>query len=163
KYNNLTKLYRYVNKEVINENKVPSQLQHTSITSKSTKKELISTKTSISKSDTNTANKNPEDIPFIKAFDIALNLKEKAVSSNTIKDYRRKVKLFVAWMKKTHPTKKNIREIYRKDLLDYFNEILLKTSARNRNNYRTELASIFQVLKNNELIDENYIHTIGSG
>jgi hypothetical protein len=63
-------------------------------------------------------------------------------------------------MEETHPTKKNIREISRKDLLDYFNGIVLKTSARNRNNYRTELGRIFQVLKNNELVAENYIKSI---
>ena len=38
--------------------------------------------------------------------------------------------------------------------------LFLKTSARNRNNYRTELGSIFQVLKNNELVAENYIQSI---
>jgi hypothetical protein len=63
-------------------------------------------------------------------------------------------------MEETHPIMKNIREISRKDLLDYFNGIVLKTSAINRNNYRTELGSIFQVLKNNELVDENYIQSI---
>jgi integrase len=112
------------------------------------------------KKEQNTGKKNQEEMSIVKAFDFALSLKEKAVSSGTIKDYKRKTKLFIAWMEETHPTKKNIREISRKDLLDYFNGIVLKTSARNRNNYRTELGSIFQVLKNNELVDENYIQTI---
>ena len=63
-------------------------------------------------------------------------------------------------MQEAHPTnKKSIREIFRKDLLDYFNGIVLKISARNRNNYRTALRSIFQVLKNNELAAENYIQS----
>ena len=36
---------------------------------------------------------------------------------------------------RNHPTKKNIREIFRKNLLNYFNEIVLKINARNHNNY----------------------------
>jgi integrase len=95
-----------------------------------------------------------------EAFSFALNLKEKTVSILTIRDYRRKALLFTAWMNETHPTKKNIREVSRKNLLDYLNGIVLKTSARNRNNFRTELGSIFQVLKTNEMVAENYIQTI---
>lgn len=147
-------------KEALKENTTLSPLKNTSINSESTKKDLKSTNKAIFKEQQSTSHKKQEDMSFTKAFELALNLKEKAVSTSTIKDYRRKVKLFVAWMKENHPTKKNIREISRKDLLDYFNEIVLKTSARNRNNYRTELGSIFQVLRNNELIDENYIHSI---
>lgn len=145
-------------KEAIKENTIPTPLQQNP--NKLTKRGSKNTKKAVAIVKTATKKKNQEDIPYTKAFDLALRLKEKAVSSNTIKDYRRKVKLFVAWMEKTHPTKKNIREISRKDLLDYFNEVLLKTSARNRNNYRTELASIFQVLKNNEIVDKNHIHSI---
>ncbi|WP_397446923.1 tyrosine-type recombinase/integrase [Polaribacter sp. R77954] len=147
-------------KEAMNENTPPSPLQPIPLTSKSTKKEVAITKISTSTEKQHIAPKNQEEMSFVKAFDFALRLKEKAVSTATIKDYRRKVKLFIAWMEETHPTKKNIGEISRKDLLDYFNGIVLKTSARNRNNYRTELGSIFQVLKNNELVTENYIHSI---
>jgi hypothetical protein len=60
-------------------------------------------------------------------------------------------------MEETHPTKKNITEIFRKNILYYFNEIILNISARNRNNYKTALRSNFQILKNNELVAENYI------
>jgi integrase len=105
-------------------------------------------------------NEQEEVTSIKKAFDFALQLKEKEVSERTIKDYRRKIKLFINWMEEKHPTKKNINEISRKDLLDYLNAIVLQTSARNRNNFRTELGSIFQVLKNNELIAENYIQSI---
>jgi len=92
----------------------------------------------------NTENKKQEGRSIVKAFDLALSLKEKTVSIGTIKDYQRKIKLFIAWMEETHATKKNIREISRKNLFDYFNGIVLKTSARNRNNYRTELRSIIE-------------------
>ncbi|WP_439128436.1 tyrosine-type recombinase/integrase [Polaribacter sp.] len=95
-----------------------------------------------------------------KAFNFALDLKEKEVSERTIRDYRRKIKLFIIWMEEKYPNIKFIKQISRKNLIEYLNSILLKTSARNRNNFRTELGSVFQVLKNNELITENYIQSI---
>ena len=107
-------------------------------------------------------NKKEEDqgLAIVKAFDFALGLKEKEVSDRTIKDYKRKIQLFIAWLTENYPEKKFIKEISRKNLLDYLNAIVLKTSARNRNNFRTELGSIFQVLKNNELVVENYLQSI---
>ena len=104
--------------------------------------------------------KDVQGLTIKQAFDFALDLKEKEVSDQTIRDYRRKIYLFINSMNENYPNKKYIREVSRKDLVDYLNGIVLKTSARNRNNYRTELGSIFQVLKNNELVDENYLQSI---
>ncbi|UAM98005.1 site-specific integrase [Polaribacter litorisediminis] len=101
-----------------------------------------------------------EGISIQKAFDTALDLKEKEVSKGTIRDYRSKILRFITWIQKTYPDKKNIKEITRKDLTAFLNSILLETSPRSRNNYRTELGSLFQVLKNNEMVTENYIPTI---
>ncbi|WP_343330856.1 site-specific integrase [Polaribacter staleyi] len=101
-----------------------------------------------------------DGISITKAFDLALELKEKEVSERTITDYRRKSNKFIAWMETSYPDKKNIKSIARKDIIEYLNTILLRTSARSRNNYRTELGSLFQVLKDNELVDENYIQSI---
>ncbi|OAD46678.1 tyrosine-type recombinase/integrase [Polaribacter atrinae] len=101
-----------------------------------------------------------DGISITKTFDLALELKEKEVSERTISDYRRKSNKFIAWMEASYPDKKNIKSIARKDIIEYLNTILLRTSARSRNNYRTELGSLFQVLKDNELVDENYIQSI---
>lgn len=150
-------------KEALDKNTITSLLENVILKgefSKTTEKTIKNTQKTTPIKEQNTEDKNQEEMSIVKAFDFDLSLKEKAVSSGTIKDYKRKAKLFIAWMEETHPTKKNIREISRKDLLDYFNGIILKTSARNRNNYRTEFGSIFQVLKNNELVDENYIQSI---
>ena len=99
-------------------------------------------------------------ISITKAFNLALELKEKEVSERTISDYRRKSNKFIAWMEVNYPDKKHVKSIDRKDIIEYLNTILLRTSARSRNNYRTELGSLFQVLKDNELVDENYIQSI---
>jgi hypothetical protein len=132
-------------KEALDENTITSLIQNVLVKgklTKITKSAIENTQKTTPIKEQNTENKNQEGMSIVKAFDFALSLKEKAVSIGTIKDYKRKIKLFIAWMEETHATKKNIREISRKNLFDYFNGIVLKTSARNRNNYRTELRSI---------------------
>ena len=94
------------------------------------------------------------------AFDFALVLKQKEVSKTTFNDYKRKINKLLLWLQTNLPDKKYIHQIKRKDILDFLNTILLKTSSRTRNNYRAELSSVFQVLKNNELVKENYLKTI---
>ena len=126
------------------------------------KQNIATGEENIASNNKNIANekKDVQGLTIKQAFDFALDLKEKEVSDQTIRDYRRKIYLFINSMNENYPNKKYIREVSRKDLVDYLNGIVLKTSARNRNNYRTELGSIFQVLKNNELVDENYLQSI---
>ncbi|MBU3012272.1 site-specific integrase [Polaribacter vadi] len=97
---------------------------------------------------------------FSEAFDFALELKQKEVSKTTLNDYKRKIKKFLGWLEINQPKKKYIDQIKRKDILDFLNSILLKTSPRTRNNYKSDLSSVFQVLKNNELVKENYLKTV---
>ena len=126
------------------------------------KQNIATGEENIASNDKNIANekKDVQGLTIKQAFDFALDLKEKEVNDRTIRDYRRKIYLFINSMNENYPNKKYIREVSRKDLVEYLNGIVLKTSARNRNNYRTELGSIFQVLKNNELVDENYLQSI---
>lgn len=145
-------------KEAIQEKGIESSLQQTTVQKNSVatvKKSKTTDKVSKEKEEV-----EEQGLSIKKAFDFALNLKEKEVSERTIRDYRRKIKLFTVWMEENLPNKKGIKQISRKNLMDYLNSILLKTSARNRNNFRTELGSVFQVLKNNELIANNHIKTI---
>jgi integrase len=142
--------------EAIDEKSLEINTKKESITkSKNTKAKGVSKKEQTFKTQV-----KEEGISIQKAFDTALELKEKEVSQRTIRDYRSKTVRFIAWIQKTYPNKKNIKEITRKNLTAFLNNIVLKTSARSRNNYRTELGSLFQVLKNNELVEENYIPTI---
>ncbi len=50
--------------------------------------------------------------------------------------------------------------VTKKLIVEYLNEVLSKTSPRTRNNTRTELGSLFQVLVDNEIIQVNYFHSI---
>jgi hypothetical protein len=109
---------------------------------------------------TNTESEDVVKMVFSDAFDFALKLKEREVSKATINDYKGKIKKLLTWLSENRSDKKYIDELKRKDILDFLNAILLKTSARTRNNYRSDLSSLFQVLKNNELIVENHLKTI---
>ncbi len=95
-----------------------------------------------------------------EAFDFGLQLKEKVVSKRTIKDYKNKVDNFMRWLNKSHPTVKQIHQLNKKNVTAFLNATLLKTSARSRNNYRTELSSILQVLEDNDIITNNFIKKI---
>ena len=64
------------------------------------------------------------------------------------------------WVENNHPRIKTIGEINKKLVMEFLNEILDRTSPRNRNNYRTDLSSIMQALEDNDIIKSNFIKKI---
>lgn len=100
------------------------------------------------------------DVLTVKeAFDFALKIKKTSVSDRTYKDYNSKINKFLDWLKKN--TKVNtIDQLSKKVLQQYLNEVLHKTTPRNRNNYRLELSSLMQVLEDNEIVDTNHLKAI---
>lgn len=127
------------------------------------KKQPVAKKTTTKQQVATTSKKaatKQKGMPIVKAFKFALELKKIEVSERTIKDYGYKATNFANWVKKEHPELKFIHQITRKTILNFLNHIQLKNSARSRNNYRVELGSLFQVLKNNEHVTENYIPSI---
>jgi len=53
-----------------------------------------------------------------------------------------------------------VQQINRRIAIQYLNYVLEKTSARNRNNTRTDLSAIFQLLVDNFIIDFNFMREI---
>ncbi|WP_055448558.1 tyrosine-type recombinase/integrase [Lacinutrix mariniflava] len=99
-------------------------------------------------------------MPIKEAFDFALNYKKQIVGVTSIRDYNNKIHFFLKWILKNHPEIKTINGLTKKITFVFLNGILERTSARNRNNYRTVLSSIVQVLEDNEIIDSNFIKKI---
>jgi integrase len=95
-----------------------------------------------------------------EAFDFGLKQKEKIVNATTKRSYDNRVKLFLKWMSENHPNLKTIDTLNKQVVFGFLNDILERTSARNRNNYRTDLSSIMQVLEDNEIIESNFIKKI---
>ena len=94
------------------------------------------------------------------AFDFGLKQKEKIVNATTKRSYDSRVKLFLEWMGKNHPNLKTVDSLNKQLVSGFLNDILERTSARNRNNYRTDLSSIMQVMEDNDIIETNYIKKI---
>ncbi len=92
-----------------------------------------------------------------EAFDFALELKDKLVKPKTKIDYQNKVSIFLRWLKETHPDISTVDQLTRKLMVHFLNSVLLRSSPRNRNNFRTCLSSLMQVLEDNEIIVSNII------
>ncbi|WP_431005841.1 tyrosine-type recombinase/integrase [Tenacibaculum sp. TC6] len=101
-----------------------------------------------------------EETSIIKAFDLGLNLKEKMMSKNSFIKYKSRIKRFKKWLKSKGYEKQSINSLHKKVIIEYLNEVLQSSSARNRNNARADISSLFQILEDNELIVENYVKKI---
>lgn len=107
--------------------------------------------------------KTPESSTTINsALEHAIGLKKNLVSSRTMVDYRNRCKLFLDWIEKNHAEIKTIDQVSKKVVAEFLNDIQLRTSPRNRNNYRTCLSAVFQIMEDNEIIPKNFIKNIGA-
>ncbi|WMI70061.1 site-specific integrase [Mangrovimonas sp. YM274] len=95
-----------------------------------------------------------------EAFDFSLNIKRKLLSKTTVKGYEGRVDTFLKWIENNAPEVKNIEQLNKKVVSAFLNDMLTNTSARNRNNYRTDLSSLVQVLEDNDIIESNFIKKI---
>ncbi len=94
------------------------------------------------------------------AIEIALELKANIVNTRTFVDYENRCKTFVKWLNENNVNISNVKDIRKKSVVEFLNAIQLKTSPRNRNNYKTCLSSIFQTMEDNEIIEKNYFKNI---
>ena len=94
------------------------------------------------------------------AFDFGLKIKKKLVNARTFRNYENRIKNFLEWLKENRPEIKFIDELNKKDIAQFLNEVLYRTSARTRNNFRLDLGSILQALEDNDVIELNFIKKI---
>ena len=97
---------------------------------------------------------------IIEAFDFALMIKKKVVSPATYNVYASKSKGLQQFLEKNYPAVKYVEALTKKMVVEFLNEVLQRTSARSRNNYRIDLGSLFQMLEDNEIIATNFIKRI---
>ncbi|MEL0650750.1 site-specific integrase [Algibacter sp. TI.3.09] len=95
-----------------------------------------------------------------EAFDFSLELKAKVINERSLKDYQYSTNAVVKWVKENKPKIKTIDQFTKKVALEFLNSVLLKSSARNRNNYRLNLSSLMQTLEDNEIIASNPMRKI---
>jgi len=99
---------------------------------------------------------NPETLTIKEAFEFALNLKKNTIRDTSYKNFELRVRKF----RKSLNENKPITFITKKVVNDYLNDVLVNSSARNRNNTRADLSSLFQVLEDNEIIADNLVKKI---
>jgi len=93
-----------------------------------------------------------------EAFDYALKIKKKSLNETSYLNFAGRINRFKKALDENAP----ITSLTRKQTNEYLNDILESTSARNRNNSRIDLSSLFEVLANDEIIPENFIKKINT-
>jgi len=94
------------------------------------------------------------------AIQLGLNTKRSVLNANSYSKFKSRIHRFSAWLKEKELYKEAITSVDKKLVIQYLNTVLQNSSARNRNNTRTDLSSLFQVLEDNEVILENFIKKI---
>ncbi len=102
----------------------------------------------------------PKQYTIVKALDFAFNIKKNELSATSYPDYESKKKGFIKYLEREGLNFSLVGDIKKKDVLNYLNEISEKSTAKTRNNHQVVLSSFFTVLKENEIISDNFIREI---
>jgi integrase len=95
-----------------------------------------------------------------EAIEFALNLKKQTLNQTSYRGLNNRMNNFIEWTKKNHSKLKRIEDLNKKIITEFLNFQLEKTSARNRNNFKADLSSIFQLLEDNDIILNNFVKKI---
>ncbi|MGY0393291.1 tyrosine-type recombinase/integrase [Bizionia sp. KMM 8389] len=130
-----------------------------------TNKNSQSTNTNITTSLNNQGHSDIEKIKQVsmgykEAFAFGLKQKEKLINNTTKRSFENRLNNFIKWVEETHPDVKGIDDINKKLISAFLSDTLERTSPRNRNNFRTDLGSIMQVLFDNDIVQMNVIKQI---
>ncbi|SFW64371.1 tyrosine-type recombinase/integrase [Cellulophaga fucicola] len=102
-----------------------------------------------------------DTVSIKEAFELALPLKQSVMKENSFSKFKSKIGQFERWLVSQQITPDQpISIITKKIVMRYLNDVLIRTSARNRNNTHTDLRSFFQVFEENELIPDNFLQKI---
>ena len=99
-------------------------------------------------------------ISIKEAFELTLDLKINMMNKNSFVQYKSRIGLFEKWLKDKDYYDQAISFISKKIVIQYLNDVLKRTSARNRNNSRTDIASMFQLLEDNEEVKDNFVRKL---
>ena len=113
----------------------------------------------------NTISTNTQAVPtnqktVEEAFEFALLIKKKIVVKTTYKGYASKTKALQQFISEQYPKVTHIHQLTKNMVVQFLNDVLQRTSARSRNNYRLDLSSLMQTLVDNEIIVSNILKKI---
>lgn len=108
----------------------------------------------------NSNKEEPIKTTIKNAIKLTLDLKVNMMNKNSFVQFNSRIKLFEKWLQKKGYHENFIDFISKRIVVDYLNDVLIRTSARNRNNSRTDIASMYQLLEDNEIIEHNFVRKI---
>ena len=89
--------------------------------------------------------------------DYALSIKKSEVKNTTYKDYLSRINRFKEFLGNRNKLEGNINEVTKRDVSQYLNTF---EGAKNRNNAKIALNSIFNILSDESYIDFNFVREI---
>ncbi|WP_034061483.1 tyrosine-type recombinase/integrase [Lacinutrix jangbogonensis] len=95
------------------------------------------------------------------AFILGLETKANILATGSYTRFKSRINRFKVWLEKEgFDFKCDINTLNKKTVIQYLNTVLQNTSPRNRNNARTDIGSLFQVLVDNDVILDNFVRKI---
>lgn len=105
--------------------------------------------------------KTISDIKTVQdAVKFALNHAKITYAEASYPDFKSRIKQFEKYLIDNQLGERPIKDIGIITVLDFLNAVLERSSARNRNNTRTSLSSFYKILKDNFIVDTNFIDGI---
>lgn len=94
------------------------------------------------------------------AFSRALDNAKATMKESSYKNHQYRIRTFEKWLEQNNFTGRAVTAITKKTATNFLNDILLKTSPKNRNNTRASLSILFKFLEDNQYITNNFITSI---
>ncbi len=95
-----------------------------------------------------------------EAIELDLTLKEKSLRATSFRGYSSNLRRFKKWLDQKQKHLKYIEDVDKAVVVMYLNEVLLSSSARNRNNYKASISSFYTTLVDNDILPINNIKNI---
>ena len=105
-------------------------------------------------------NSNSLDYTVKSALEYVYDIKFSSLSETSKPDYKSRYNQFITYLDKKNLLNKSILSVTKQTVIQYLNGIAKASSARNRNNTRIVLSSLFGELEDNDIIPRNFIESI---
>ncbi|WP_276987573.1 tyrosine-type recombinase/integrase [Capnocytophaga gingivalis] len=95
-----------------------------------------------------------------EAFDLSLTHAQATMKESSFKNHQYRIRTFEKWLEQNNFNGRAVTAITKKTATNFLNDILLKTSPKNRNNTRAALSILFKYLEDNQHVPNNFISSI---
>ncbi len=101
-----------------------------------------------------------ENLGAFEAIDKAMEIKKMHMTPSSFTRFTSDINKFKDYLKRNGFERRFITSVTKKTVTDYLNEVLQDVSSRSRNNYRTNIGTIWQTLEDEGMIERNFVAKI---